>query len=84
MGTLLDEIKQLNIADRIELIESLSNCIANRSSNFSITDAQRAEFDRRLARRASEKPHSVTLTQITQKLGVNIGILWSSLNQTQN
>lgn len=72
MSTLLDDIKQLDIAERIQLVEDLWDSVATRSSDFPITEAQKAELDRRLAKRASEKPHGVSLDQIAQKLGVNI------------
>jgi hypothetical protein len=42
------------------------------ASNFPITDAQKVELDRRLAKRASVKPRGVSLDQIAQKLGVTI------------
>ena len=72
MSTLLDDIKQLDIAERIQLVEDLWDSVATRSSNFPITEAQKAELDRRLAKRASEKPQGVSLDQIVQKLGVRL------------
>lgn len=71
MSTLLDEIQQPDIAERIQLVEDLWDSVAARTSNFPITDAQEAELDRRLAKRAS-KPGGVSLDQIAQKLGVVI------------
>jgi len=70
MSTLPDEIQQLDIAERIQLVDDLSDSVAARTSNFAITDAQKAELDRRLAKRASAKPSGVSLDQIAQKLGV--------------
>lgn len=72
MSTLLDEIKQLDIAERIQLVEDLWDSVASRSSDFPITEAQKMELDRRLAKRASAKPVGVSLDQIAQKLGVSI------------
>ena len=72
MSTLLDDIKQLDITERIQLVEDLWDSVATRSSNFPITEAQKAELDRRLAKRASEKPQGVSLDQIVQKLGVRL------------
>ena len=72
MSTLLDEIKQLDIAERIQLVEDLWDSVATRSANFPITEAQKSELDRRLAKRASEKPQGVSLDQIVQKLGVRL------------
>lgn len=70
MSTLPDEIQQLDIAERIQLVEDLWDSVAARTSNFPITDAQKAELDRRLAKRASAKPSGVSLDHIAQKLGV--------------
>ena len=71
MSTLLDEIKQLDITERIQLLEDLWDSVASRSSDFPVTEAQKAELDRRLAKRASGKPTGVSLDQIAQKLGVS-------------
>ncbi|MFZ6820034.1 hypothetical protein [Undibacterium sp. Ji22W] len=46
--------------------------VAARTSNFPITDAQKAELGRRLSKRSSEKPVRVRLDQIVQKLGMTI------------
>jgi putative addiction module component (TIGR02574 family) len=72
MTTLLKEIQQLDIAERIQLVADLWDSVATRTSNFPITDAQKVELDRRLAKRAPEKPGGVNLDQIAQKLGVMI------------
>lgn len=72
MSTLLEEIQQLGIAERLQLVEDLWDSVATRTSNFPITEAQKAELDRRLAERASKKPSGVSLDQIAQKLGVVI------------
>jgi len=72
MSTLLDEIKQLDIAERIQLAEDLWDSVATRSSDFPITEAQKMELDHRLTKRASAKPVGVSLDQIAQKLGVSI------------
>ena len=72
MSTLLDEIQQLGIAERIQLVEDLWDSVASRTSNFPITDVQKAELDRRLAKRATAKSSGVSLDQIAQKLGIAI------------
>lgn len=72
MSTLLEEIQQLDISERIQLVEDLWDSVASRAPNFPITEAQKLELDRRLAKRASEKPNDVSLDQIAQKLGVVI------------
>lgn len=72
VSTLLEEIQQPDIAERIQLVEDLRNSVAVHAFNFPITDAQKAELDRRLAKRATEKSSCVSLDQIAQKLGVVI------------
>jgi putative addiction module component (TIGR02574 family) len=46
---LLDEIRNLPIADRLELMERIWDSIAEDEQNIQLTDAQKAELDRRLA-----------------------------------
>lgn len=72
MRTLLEEIQQLDIAERIQLVEDLRDSVDAGTSNFPITNEQKAELDRRLAKRATEKPSGVSPDQIAQKLGVVI------------
>jgi putative addiction module component (TIGR02574 family) len=45
----LDEVLQLPIAERIRLVEAIWDSIAEESDAVPLTDAQRAELDRRLA-----------------------------------
>ena len=70
MNTLLDEIKQLDISERLQLVEDLWDSVAVRASEFPISDAQKAELDLRLAQHHQEPRRGVTLDQIAQKLGV--------------
>ncbi len=72
MSTLLEEIQQLDIAERLQLVEDIWDSVAARTTNFPITEAQKVELDRRLAERVSNKPNGVSLDQIAQKLGVRI------------
>ena len=43
------EILSLSIEDRLELVERIWNSIAEDERDFQLTDAQRAELDRRIA-----------------------------------
>lgn len=61
MSTLLEEIQQLDIAERIQLVEDLWDSVAARTSDFPITDAQKMELDRRLAKRVSAKQGGVKI-----------------------
>lgn len=51
MGALLKSlgIDRLSVEERLSLVEDLWDSIAEESSAASLTDAQRAELDRRLA-----------------------------------
>ncbi|WPL19135.1 putative addiction module component [Thiorhodovibrio winogradskyi] len=46
---LLDQVRQLNVEDQLELVEALWNEISSRNAAPPPTDAQIAELDRRLA-----------------------------------
>ena len=45
----LDEVLRLPLAERLRLVEALWDSIAADSAALPLTDAQRAELDRRLA-----------------------------------
>jgi putative addiction module component (TIGR02574 family) len=47
--TTLEELRQLSIAERIQLVEDLWDSIAADSAAAPLTDAQKTELDRRLA-----------------------------------
>lgn len=70
VNTLLDEIKQLDISERLQLVEDLWDSVAVRASEFPISEAQKAELDRRLIQHHKEPLRGITLDQIAQKLGV--------------
>lgn len=46
---LAPEINAMSIPDRIRLVEQIWDSIADQQANVPMTDAQRAELDRRLA-----------------------------------
>lgn len=46
---LLDEARQLNVEDQLELVEALWDEIAKRNAAPPLTAAQKAELDRRVA-----------------------------------
>jgi putative addiction module component (TIGR02574 family) len=68
MGTLLEEINQLDIAERLQLVEDLWDSVASRASEFPISDAQKAELGRRLAKHREDPNRGVTLNQIAARL----------------
>lgn len=46
---ILDQVAQLTVAERLELIEALWDSIVESNAVPPLTDAQRAELDRRIA-----------------------------------
>jgi len=52
-STLPPEIRELPVPQRVVLVEQIWNSIAEDEAGFELTDAQKAELDRRLAERAS-------------------------------
>ena len=48
-SSLPPEIRQLPVAERIDLVEQIWESIVEDESQFELTEAQRAELDRRLA-----------------------------------
>ena len=47
------EIRDLPVPERVALVEQIWNSIVEDEAKFELTDAQKAELDRRLARRGS-------------------------------
>ncbi len=52
-STLPPEIRDLPVAERVALVEEIWDSIVEDEAKFELTDAQKAELDRRLAQRAS-------------------------------
>ena len=74
MGALLKSlgIDRLSVEERLALVEDLWDSIAEESAATSLTDAQRAELDRRLAEHAANPndvvPWEDIKTSITARL----------------
>ena len=54
--TVPPEIRCLPVPDRMALVEKIWDSIAEDQAEFQLTNAQKAELDRRLARRESSGP----------------------------
>ncbi len=52
-STLPPEIRDLPVAERVALVEEIWDSIVEDEAKFELTDAQKAELDRRLAQRAA-------------------------------
>ncbi len=70
MKTLLDEINQLDISERIQLVEDLWDSVAAGGTALPLTQAQREELDRRFLQHQKNPAHGVTIKQIAEKLNV--------------
>jgi putative addiction module component (TIGR02574 family) len=57
--TLSQELLELSVAERIQLAEDLWDSVRLSPEQVSVTDAQRAELDRRLARISTDAPDSI-------------------------
>ena len=55
-STIPPEIRDLPVPDRMALVEQIWDSIAEDQAEFQLTNAQKAELDRRLARRESSGP----------------------------
>lgn len=56
---LLEQARKLDVSEQIDLVEAIWDGIASRGEAPPLTDAQKAELDRRLARHLSN-PDDVT------------------------
>ena len=54
--TIPPEIRDLAVPDRMALVEQIWDSIAEDQAEFQLTNAQKAELDRRLARRQASGP----------------------------
>ena len=72
MNNLLDQINQLDFAERMQLVEDLWDSLADRAQTLPLTDAQRAELDRRLDVHAKDPGRGQPLDAIASKLGVRL------------
>ena len=65
---LSSEILGLPVRDRIALVEQIWDSIAEDESQFQLTDAQKAELDRRLARRESSGSRGSEWSDVKQRI----------------
>jgi putative addiction module component (TIGR02574 family) len=65
---LLSEILVLPIAQRLDLVEQIWDSIYEVQERFELTDAQKAELDRRLAERAASPGRGVPWPELKARL----------------
>ncbi len=68
MSMLPSDIRQLTVADRLLLVEELWESIADDESQIELTDAQKAELDRRLAAREKRGDASAPWPQVKRRI----------------
>lgn len=66
--TIPPDIRALPVPQRIALVEQIWDSIAEDERRFELTDAQKAELDRRLARRASADAHGSDWPDVKRRL----------------
>jgi putative addiction module component (TIGR02574 family) len=65
---LLDEIKRLSIAERIELMEQIWETITPQADQIELTEAQRRELDRRLAALEADPDAGSSWDEVKQRI----------------
>jgi putative addiction module component (TIGR02574 family) len=67
-SSLPPEIRELPVSDRIDLVEQIWDSILEDQDEFDLTDAQRAELDRRLAAHESASNRGVPWEEVKKRL----------------
>jgi putative addiction module component (TIGR02574 family) len=67
-SSLPPEIRQLPVADRVDLVERIWDSIVEDQSGFELTDAQKAELDRRLAARQKSPDRGSPWDKVKKRL----------------
>ncbi|MEQ8787969.1 MAG: addiction module protein [Pirellulaceae bacterium] len=62
------EIRGLTIPERMELVEQIWDSIAEDQSKFELTDAQKAELDRRLSLRDTSRVRGLDWADVKQRI----------------
>lgn len=62
------EIRSMPVPDRVALVEQIWNSVAEDESQFELTDAQKAELDRRLSLRASDPTRGSKWSEVKRRI----------------
>ena len=68
---LSSEISAMSIPDRIQLVEQIWNSIVDEQANIPLSDAQRAELDRRMADYESHPDDGDSWENVKQRIRGN-------------
>jgi putative addiction module component (TIGR02574 family) len=67
-SSLPPEIRQLSLDERVQLVEQIWESIAEDEKQFHLTDAQKAELDRRLAALQSDPSRGSSWDEVKARL----------------
>ena len=67
-SSLPPEIRDLPVSERVALVERIWDSIVEDEGAFQLTDAQKAELDRRLARRDSSPEQGSSWNEVKERL----------------
>jgi putative addiction module component (TIGR02574 family) len=63
------EVSQISVDDRLDLIDLLWESLSELSESLSVTDAQKAELDRRLLNLQNDPTAGSSWEEVKQRLG---------------
>ncbi len=66
--TLPPEIRNLPVPERVALVEQIWDSIAEDEAEFQLTDTQKTELDRRLARRGSSGSRASGWAEVKRRI----------------
>lgn len=64
----IEELLKLSVAERIQLVEDLWDSIAADPEGFPLTEAQKAELDRRLEEHRADPDSAVPWEEVRERL----------------
>lgn len=64
IATTLNQIKTLNLDDRIKLVQAIWDTIAEDQADMELTDAEKQEFDRRIAEHDADSDNVLTWEEL--------------------
>ena len=67
-SSLPPEIRQLPVPERVDLVERIWDSIVEGQSGFELTDAQKAELDRRLAARKESPDRGASWDEVKKRI----------------
>jgi putative addiction module component (TIGR02574 family) len=68
MSTQLEDILQLSVSERIQLAEDIWDSVAANPESIPLTDAERAELDRRLESHARNPDEGVAWDELKKRV----------------